>query len=304
MGLSHEKLSCRIIYSSFIVVIFHFFAVQAAFADGWDTSSWASNSGSITNTRHNLTMSYLGPNAMFMDSSRNSYGEVCVYCHTPHSANGLIEAPLWNRTYLANSYNLYDKPLSSGQSPTPPGAGSLTCLSCHDGTVAIDSVVNMPGPGGYDPAQQSSINDAFLDSWGTTDNHRTLNGDSSDTNSCLYCHSLTGWIPNRPFDLFAIGLDLSDDHPVGVRLPNPALYDFWNPSGYEKNMRFYDNNGNGYADTNEIRFYDSGDGYEVECSSCHDPHGVPSAGEGSVFIPSFLRVTDQSSAICLACHRK
>lgn len=52
---------------------------------------------------------------------------------------------------------------------------------------------------------------------------------------------------------------------------------------------FFDTNGNNFADTNEIRLYDSGGGYEVECASCHDPHGVPSGGQGSRFSPSFLR---------------
>ena len=50
--------------------------------------------------------------------------------------------------------------------------------------------------------------------------------------------------------------------------------------------------------------FESGDGFEVECGSCHDPHGVPSGGNGSAFLPTFLRVTNAGSAVCLTCHNK
>jgi hypothetical protein len=69
-------------------------------------------------------------------------------------------------------------------------------------------------------------------------------------------------------------------------------------------VKFFDLNGNGRPDTREVRVYDSGDGFEVECASCHDPHGVPSAGAGSSFIPTFLRVANAGSALCLTCHTK
>jgi hypothetical protein len=58
------------------------------------------------------------------------------------------------------------------------------------------------------------------------------------------------------------------------------------------------------ADANEIRLYNTGEGYEVECASCHDPHGVPSAGPGSTFNPTFLRINNTGSAVCLTCHSK
>ena len=60
----------------------------------------------------------------------------------------------------------------------------------------------------------------------------------------------------------------------------------------------------GQADSNEIRLYNSGEGYEVECATCHDPHGVPSGGPGSIFNPTFLRVSNVGSGVCLSCHTK
>ncbi len=270
-------------------------------ADGWDPTSKAPNVDSIVNTRHNMSMSYLGGGAANMDAARNDYGEVCVYCHTPHGANGTIDAPLWNRTNRNTTYTLYNKPLTSGQTPTPPGANSLVCLSCHDGTVAIDSVINMPNRPGldsWDPAQQTSQNDTFLNTWpdNTPVRHATLN-------DCLMCHNSTNvFAPD--FTVFMLGTDLTDDHPVGVSYPDTAIYDFNEPSTTRGNLRFFDTNGNGRADNNELRLYNSGDGFEVECASCHNPHGTPvSGGTGGALIPSFMRVERQST-LCLTCHNK
>jgi len=59
------------------------------------------NQGSVANTRHNLTQRQAaggGPSSVLMDPYRNDYGEVCVYCHTPHGSNADIQLPLWNHT--------------------------------------------------------------------------------------------------------------------------------------------------------------------------------------------------------------
>ncbi len=272
------------------------------YADGWDPASKAPNTGGIINTRHNMTMSYLGGASVNMNSSRNDYGEVCVYCHTPHGGNSTINAPLWNRTNLNTSYTLYNKTLTSGQTPTQPGVNSVVCLSCHDGTVGIDSVINMPNrlslATSYNQVQETAQDNAFLDTW--PDNNPTLHAAIPD---CMLCHNADN--PFAPdFSAFKIDTDLRNDHPVGVLLPNTALYDFNQPNGISSGLRFYDTNGNARADSGELRFYDSGDGFEVECASCHNPHGTPVSGSsGGALIPSFMRVNDQS-VLCLTCHAK
>ena len=60
--------------------------ISAAFADGWDPTSQAPNMDSIAKSRHNLTVSY-STYGTEMNSYRNDYREICVYCHTPHGAN-------------------------------------------------------------------------------------------------------------------------------------------------------------------------------------------------------------------------
>jgi Doubled CXXCH motif (Paired_CXXCH_1) len=108
-----------------------------------------------------------------------------------------------------------------------------------------------------------------------------------------------------------IGTDLRNDHPVGVRFPalNGAGTDFNTPTGSRPTalgaMLFFDEApANSRIDKAEIRLYDTGDGPEFECASCHDPHGVPSAGPGSKFFPTFLRKSNTNSALCMTCHNK
>lgn len=284
------------------------FATSVAVADGWGTTA-ATNMGSVANTRHNLTQSFLatqngGIGIAFMNGYRNNYGEVCVYCHTPHSANTQMgTAPLWNRTKPQGPFTLYSARTTLDRPITQPGPNSLTCLSCHDGTTAIDSIINMPGSGRASSAQETTVNDSFLDGWpGSSGTHGPMN---DSVNGCTRCHGTNSmW---GDFTAFIIGNDLSNDHPVGVRYPeNFTGIDFAVPSATNANntLSFFDKDGSGRVDTNEIRLYNTGEGFEVECASCHDPHGVPEAGTGSLFIPSFLRVKNSGSALCLTCHTK
>jgi hypothetical protein len=274
-----------------------------------------SNIGSVGNTRHNLSQRQTsggGPAGATMDSFRNDYLEVCVYCHTPHGANTTAAAvPLWNRTMKITTYQTYDllNTASLTQPVTQPGINSLTCLSCHDGQTAVDSIINMPGSGRYLQAQETTENSAFLNSWNNSRGpdatvHLRLSG-----GECLACHSSgAGFVGAgaTDFTAFAIGTDLRNDHPVGIRFPTTAGAgtDFKDPPRKEVRLAYFDTNGNSRADANEIRLYNSGDGYEVECASCHDPHGVPSAGPGSTFNATFLRVNNAGSAVCLTCHSK
>ncbi len=95
------------------------------------------NQGGITNTRHNMSQSGIGSGSVNMNPYRNDYGEVCVYCHTPHGANTNIDLPLWNRTITSSSYTTYDTIGTSSltSNVSQPGINSLACLSCHDGTL-------------------------------------------------------------------------------------------------------------------------------------------------------------------------
>ncbi len=76
----------------------------------------------------------------------NDNREVCVYCHTPHGGNADVDAPLWNKPAGMQAYRTYDSATIDGRI-LPVGSVSTACLSCHDGTQAMDTVINAPGSG-------------------------------------------------------------------------------------------------------------------------------------------------------------
>ncbi|NOY37462.1 MAG: cytochrome c3 family protein [Chlorobi bacterium] len=66
-------------------------------------------------------------------------GILCGVCHTPHNANGTVaNAPLWNHEVTTSSYTLYSSPTLDA-TVNQPSASSKLCLSCHDGTVALEN---------------------------------------------------------------------------------------------------------------------------------------------------------------------
>lgn len=68
-----------------------------------------------------------------------SAGQICLPCHTPHKATTTVaDAPLWNHALSTAVYTLYTSPTLNA-TMAQPGGGSKLCLSCHDGTVAINS---------------------------------------------------------------------------------------------------------------------------------------------------------------------
>ena len=92
----------------------------------------------IKNTLHNLSVS--GPGQYkSLDETR-----ICVFCHTPHSANP--KQPLWNHQLSAvKNYRSYQSgTLDAGNIENLDGeidGNSRLCLSCHDGTVALEATV-------------------------------------------------------------------------------------------------------------------------------------------------------------------
>jgi predicted CXXCH cytochrome family protein len=117
-----------------------------------------------------------------------NYNEVCVYCHTPHGGQ-IQNAPLWNRTFGTGPYQMYNNAYSSTidmtVAATPQGV-SLACLSCHDGSIGLDVIINRP---------------------------------NADT-------SLAGTgnkMPANAGQFFAnLGTDLRNDHPISVTYDNVA----------------------------------------------------------------------------------
>lgn len=65
-------------------------------------------------------------------------GQICVACHAPHNNNNASGSLLWNHAQTSATFTLYGSPTLNATMAQPGGVSKL-CLSCHDGTVALDS---------------------------------------------------------------------------------------------------------------------------------------------------------------------
>lgn len=81
----------------------------------------------IANSRHNLSVT--GPEPLRTGGEE----EICVYCHTPHSANPVVA--VWDSLESGRNYIPYSSSTAIA-SPGQPTGESILCLSCHDGTIA------------------------------------------------------------------------------------------------------------------------------------------------------------------------
>lgn len=113
--------------------------LAAAYLGVCSAPSWATVAG----TKHNFG-SLSTAAIKTQDTS-----EICVFCHTPH--NSRPSTPLWNKADTGSTYNVYaSQTLAATLSPNAPTLGQPTgssklCLACHDGTIAIGSLLNGPG---------------------------------------------------------------------------------------------------------------------------------------------------------------
>lgn len=120
----------------------------------------------ILETAHDLSLA-TGRGGLY--NQTDTLDRICVYCHAPHhtlklaDAAGIQYLPLWNHEVTVQSYITYangpDDPSDpshvSGAEATAgqPGSVSRLCLSCHDGTVAVNEY-------GFDPGNPASRGDA------------------------------------------------------------------------------------------------------------------------------------------------
>ena len=129
----------------------------------------------------------------------------------------------------------------------------------------------------------------------TFEMYTTLAGHAGDqpegaSKLCLSCHDgitaidsyggTAGSVTIPPYRPTHLGIDLRDDHPIGIEYPPPDGL-----SGYKDASTF-----------TEVKVVTIDGKDRVECTSCHDPHNN-SLGD-------FLRQTMSGSALCLECHDK
>jgi hypothetical protein len=272
----------------------------------------------IANTKHNLGTTQ--PSAA-NNSTTDGTGEICIFCHTPHGGDTGAAVPLWNKRLTSATFTTYDdlgtSTLDAGILDV--GSVSLACLTCHDGTQAIDNIRNNGGSGLFDASGGGDL--------GLTWTWDSPNG-SLDSNGQFVAGPDTGGS-----NITTIGTDLRNDHPIGVQYGGGGITsgggttndeDFFQPAKVTGIDRWYVDNkvmgtaGDGFdkwdfklytRDTSAEAFRNTAtstaNGPEpfVECGSCHDPH---------LETTTFLRIdpasnggaSNNGSKVCLTCHNK
>ena len=152
---------------------------------------------SIVGTKHDLS------------AMTNSNGEVCIACHTPHNAQAQQLVPLWNHTATNTTFTLYSS-VTAKSVPGQPTGYSKACLSCHDGTVALDSF------GGKAPAGAGMIAGASKLGTDLSDDHPvsfTYDGALATANGGLVTPTSAAYVDSaKTIPLFNAKLECSSCH--------------------------------------------------------------------------------------------
>ncbi len=100
--------------------------------------SAASFAQSIVASKHDLSTG-----GGIANKSTNE-SQVCIFCHTPHQKT-ITATPLWNKNLSAQTtYGVYASSTLNATLTEVGSGGTVSnlCLSCHDGTVAVNSLDN------------------------------------------------------------------------------------------------------------------------------------------------------------------
>lgn len=244
--------------TNIIICLAFYLACAAALASQADAG--------VVDSVHNFSPSGLSQFSGNFVANGQIVQEVCVFCHTPHSASkdttNLTQQLLWNRSSETLNYNytMYSSStLTTGiQIDAKPKGLTLMCMSCHDGVTTIQNILHYAG--GYavtaiDPSFDQ-IGDQFqggpLFGWGINIGEGVNPGDT---------------------------INLGNDHPVSFSWVSglPGIND---PDTVTKKW------------ANGLKLFNN----RMECSTCHDVHDPTNS--------PFLRVSNGSSGMCITCHNK
>lgn len=212
--------------------------------------------------------------------------QVCAFCHTPNGERGVT--PTWQRNTASDNdaFPTYASVGSTSRGTAAElGSVSIACLSCHDGTQAVNVTgypFSIQSPHGLDDSGRpeprigtrppTAINLGASHPVGVP-----YLGDSPGSRRTVSVASVDGPIAVREFR-------------IGFRTADSAMINgvpvWWVETGEPGRQR----------DDIHLFSRDSNDGSSepyVECSSCHDPH---------LKSRMFLRHTEPAGFICVTCH--
>jgi hypothetical protein len=244
----------------------------------------------VRGTKHNLSAAAdnsatpSGGKVPVRTVKASSETQVCVFCHTPHAATtGGTVAPLWNRQLSADTYTTKYSSSSmeadAAELAAAPGGSSKLCLSCHDGTMAIDKVNVLNGVGNFNIPMTSASPVKMPAASASTGFTRDL------------------------------GVNLSNDHPISFTYSSTL-------AGYDGELRGPDGATVGNRVAGSITKPKMPlESNQIQCATCHDPHlrdKTTSNGNAKFLRMNRFQVTQPTGGafsttndiICLACHDK
>jgi len=210
------------------------FAAGSALLLVLTTPAWAQVPTGIVGSAHDFSD----------ETTWNPSGEVCIVCHTPHSAGGAADGPLWNHTSTTTEYTPYSSPFGTlqgtiGTTAAVPTGVSKMCLSCHDGSIALNDFAGAAGtPVIIDAA--TGYNDIS---------------------------TITGLLDT----------DGSDDHPISITFTTATA----SADGFLHNPSSRTFTWGSATPTIQVGMLRQD---KVECSSCHDVHNERGLAVGSALL--------------------
>lgn len=199
---------------------------------------------------------------------------VCSVCHTPHHGDPNA-GPLWNHNPIsATGWKMYANGVSPGAnikySPLPaPNASSLACLSCHDGSIAVNAYGGTTHGTAEFVTNSAAISENSQDlthSHPISFNYDSIVGNGPGKDKWLYVSSSPVLTPDANSPNFMPGNDMSI-------------------KGF-----LLDSQGN------------------VECSSCHDVHSQEGSPWDTTINPHLVKINGTAggvgSLLCRSCHDK
>lgn len=219
---------------------------------------------------------------------QGGFTEICFFCHAPHPSSSTTgnTAPLWNHSLsTVASYGVYSSPTFNTLTTNIADVGGATagtavisnlCLSCHDGTVGMNTVINTSGTSYTQNASLKSVHSGTVYPAGSP--------------AYIYSGLQVGTNPTT--------VGLRADHPINFTYDATLTAQVTNlvtPTAVA---------GNTYskgivAGTTVLPLFSytasGGAANTMQCATCHEVH------DNTSYSP-FLRMANTESALCLACH--
>jgi hypothetical protein len=237
--------------------------------------------GSAPKTGINGSMHDMNAVAGYTDDALQ---RTCVFCHTPHNAQTIAMAPLWNHeqsTVNLPSYAWASPANAPITFDTDPLIGpSRLCMACHDGLIAVDA----HGSAASTPAGTTVMTSSYVDALGNTAKRYIDDLEVTHPIGFLYADAFT---QRGATELVPSTSGFIADGQSAALLAST-----------------FDTKNRGLTLTPKT-IDDTLYGGFLTCASCHDVHNSvnasPDAGHTYNY---FLYAQEEGSAICLSCHVK